>query len=309
MTGPGQGADNRHPVLAGTGVVSSALVLLWLALRHGRDLMHGRISDMAVVSGVAFCYLAFSQAASWWHRDVVGEAPADLRVTVVVTVFREDPAMFAAMLQSISTQRRLPARIHVVDDGSDSDDCRTEFEFWYRNLRPAILEAEYTWQPNAGKRHAQAVAFRADPLADIYITVDSDVSMAHRDTFGNLLAPFTDPRVKSVCGFLMGANRPRNLMYRLIELGFVNSFLNGRSTYSAMGSVTVNTGGLAAYRSEVAQDNLGHYLRQRVMGRQVSSGDDAMMTRYALLRGRTVFQRSARLRGSVARAPIMMASR
>lgn len=298
MTANDWGAANRRPAwLFG---IAAAAVTLWLGSRHLDDIRHGRIGDTSFVASAAFCWLLFSLAAAWWQRDVPNDPRAGrqagldtARVTVVMALYQEDPAMFAATLASISAQRRLPARLHVVDDGSTSEDCRREFEFWHRHLRPAALEAEYTWQPNAGKRHAQAVAFRTDPTADFYVTMDSDVALAHADTLGNLLAPFTRRRIMSVAGFLIGANARRGLLYRLIELGFVCSFLNGRAVYSALGSVTVNAGGLAAYRAEVLHDNLGHYLRQRVLGRHVMSGDDAMLTRYALLRGRCVFQRSA----------------
>lgn len=274
--------------------------MTWFGWRHFDDIRHLRIGNTSFVASAAFCWLLFALAAAWWHRDVVddltGSQLAALdgeRVTVIVALYQEDPAMFAATLASISTQTRQPARLHIVDDGSTSDACQREFESWYRHGRPAVLEAEYSWQPNAGKRHAQARAVRADPDADIYVTIDSDVLLANPDTLGNLILPFSRRRTMSVAGFLIGANARRGLLYRLVELGFVCSFLNGRATNSALGSVTVNAGGLAAYRGQVLVANMRHYLRQTVMGRRVMSGDDAMLTRYALLKGRCVFQRSA----------------
>lgn len=298
MTSQSRGAVSRRPAWA-LGLVA-AVVMAWIGWRHFNDIRHLRIGNTSFVASAAFCWLLFSLAAAWWHRDVVddrtGAQLASLdgeRVTVIVALFQEDPAMFAAMLDSISIQSRQPARLHVVDDGSTSEDCRDEFDLWNRTRRPEALDAEYTWQPNAGKRHAQARAVRADPDADFYVTMDSDVLLANPDSLGNLLLPFTRRRTMSVAGFLIGANPKRGLLYRLIELGFVCSFLNGRATNSALGSVTVNAGGLAAYRSHILLDNMRHYLRQTVAGNRVMSGDDAMLTRYALLRGRTVFQRSA----------------
>lgn len=271
----------------------------WLAWRHVGQLRHGHVTNVGGVAVAAFVWMTVMSVLAHSHRDILVE-PSNaqqsilnrLRVSVVIPVFNEDPVMFAATLQSLSDQSRLPQRVIVVDDGSDSEDCHREFQFWYVHSRPTGLDAQYLRQPNSGKREAQARAFRTDPFADIYVTVDSDVVLDRCAVeFG--LMPFTRRRVMSVAGFLVGANQRTSILTRLVELGFVNSFLNGRAQYSALGSVTVNSGGLAFYRSHVVQDNLAFYLKQRVMGRKVASGDDAMLTRLALIAGRTVFQRRA----------------
>jgi hyaluronan synthase len=62
---------------------------------------------------------------------------------------------------------------------------------------------------------------------------------------------------------------------------------------SAMGSVIVNSGPLAAYRAAVIRDNLDSYLNETFLGRPVGFSDDSMLTLYALLRGRTVQQPTA----------------
>jgi hyaluronan synthase len=106
------------------------------------------------------------------------------------------------------------------------------------------------------------------------------------------VAPFADSGVTSVCGFLLGSNWNRNMWTRLVDLSFVCSFLNGRWSHSMVSSVSVNSGGLAFYRADVINKYLHHYLTHRIFGRKMQSGDDAMMTRYSLLEGRTLFQRS-----------------
>lgn len=73
----------------------------------------------------------------------------------------------------------------------------------------------------------------------------------------------------------------------------MTSFLIGRAAWSRLSSVTVNCGGLAFYRAWVVRKWLDEYLSQTVLGRQVASGDDRMLTTYALLEGRTVFQQSS----------------
>jgi len=273
--------------------------LAWFGWRHWTQIRTGHVSNVSWIATAAFLWLAVMLTLAHFHKDVPQSrnrhqrtALRALKVTVVAPVYNEDPAMFAAMLDSLSVQSRQPQKVYIIDDGSATDDCQRVFQDWYANRRPEALEAVYRWQTNAGKREAQAVAFADDPDGDVYVTIDSDVRLdPHAIEYG--LLPFSRRRTMSVCGMLLGANHRVSLLTRLVELGFVNSFLNGRSQYSTLGSVTVNTGGLAFYRGRVVQDNLEHYLAQTVMGRKVSSGDDAMLTRYALLMGRTVFQRCA----------------
>lgn len=279
------------------GILLTAAVAA-LGARHLDQIRTGHLSNTGLIAAAAFVWLATMLGLAHAHRDITvtrteaQQAGLDrLRVTVIAPMFNEDPAMFAAMLASVSKQTRMPNRLHVIDDGSADDGCRRVFDTWYPT-RPEGLEAEYTWQANAGKREAQAVGFYADPLADIYATVDSDVLLdEHAIEYG--IAPFTGRRIQSVAGLLLGLNSRASLLTRLVELGFVSSFLNGRAWYSRLGSVTVNAGGLAFYRAQVIRENLEHYLTQTVLGRKVASGDDAMLTRYALREGRTVFQRSA----------------
>lgn len=277
--------------------VPALIGLGWFGWRHWHQLAHpGHVNNTTWIAVAAFLWLAVMMTLAQIHRDVPQPrsrpqraALRALKVTAVIPVYNEDPAMFAAMLNSLSAQTRPPQKVYVIDDGSATDDCKRVFDNWYVNTKPVQMDAYYQWKTNAGKREAQALAFHADPHADIYMTIDSDVHLdPHAVEYG--LLPFSRRRTMSVCGMLVGANHRSSLLTRLVELGFVSSFLNGRAQYSTLGSVTVNTGGLAFYRGHIVQDNLNHYLTQTVMGRKVSSGDDAMMTRYALLAGRTVFQ-------------------
>jgi hyaluronan synthase len=57
-----------------------------------------------------------------------------------------------------------------------------------------------------------------------------------------------------------------------------------------MRSVSVNSGAISFYRSAIWHKYLDHYLTHKVAGRTMKSGDDAMMTRYALLEGEALFQ-------------------
>jgi hyaluronan synthase len=140
-----------------------------------------------------------------------------------------------------------------------------------------------------GKRHSQALAFDADPGADIFVTVDSD-TVLDVNALREGVAPFSRTDTTSVAGLLLSLNQGKNLLTRLIDLSFVMSFLNGRASWSRLGSVVVNCGGLALYRADVVRKYREEYLTQTVWGRRVASGDDRMMTCFALLEGRTVIQ-------------------
>lgn len=215
-----------------------------------------------------------------------------LHVAVLLPAYNEDPGYLRLGLESMLRQTRRPDSVHVVDDGSTSSDY-AEVRAWWEPAAAAAGIAT-TWQrtPNAGKRHAQAAAVRVSPGADIYITVDSDSCLAP-NAVEEVLIPFGQTRVQSVAGIVLATNHRTNLLTRITDLWFVTGQLTDRSALSAMGSVLVNSGPLAAYRAAVVRDNLDSYLNETFMGRPVMFSDDSLLTLYALLRGQTVQQPSA----------------
>ncbi|WP_323377566.1 glycosyltransferase family 2 protein [Streptomyces sp. RB17] len=245
----------------------------------------------------------------------------ELHVSILVPVFNEDPGYLRLGLQSFLHQTRLPDSVHVVDDGSTSTDYAELRDWWC--LEAHRLGIETTWQrvPNGGKRHAQANGVRVSPYADIYVTVDSDSCLAP-NALEQLITPFTRRKVQAVAGIVLATNnrgpqrpqlrrpdgarmpwpsratklagwRGQQCFARVTDLWLVTSQLVDRSGQSALGSVLVNSGPLAAYRADVVRDNLESYLNETFMGRPVMLSDDSMLTLYAALRGPTVQQPSA----------------
>jgi hyaluronan synthase len=267
-------------------------------LHHYTQLREGHITDLELIVIVAYIGLVFTTIAPYFHRDI---EPVfnELTVLVVVPAHNEDPNTFLAMLRSIARQTHLPVRLHIVENGNPGyiPALGSVVEAW-RNTEHPTFDVRYDFNPVAGKREAQQVAIRASPDCDIIMTLDSDVELGAPDTIARGIAPFaagdrSNNRVASVCGFLIGSNWRKNLLTRLVDLGFLCSFLNGRASYSLLGTVAVNTGGLAFYRGWIVRKYLDHYLNHRIFGRQMQYGDDAMLTRYCMLEGHTVFQRSA----------------
>ncbi|MFI6816087.1 glycosyltransferase [Nonomuraea sp. NPDC050328] len=282
MTGHAAVRARGRTVLA---VSCTVVVLIAWVVHHLITPYSGELAALWMASLLA---LVWGLGLALFDRPKTGD-PGDLEVAVAVPVFNEDPALLAACLDSLLVQTRPPAVVHVVDDGSTSgtyDEVRAHF---LRTAAARGVRAHWTRTANGGKRHAQAVAFRAAPEADIYLTVDSD-TVLDRHAIAEGLAPFASPRVMSVAGVCLVANNRRGLSSRIYDLWFVSFQLVDRSGQSAMGAVIVNSGILAFYRAAVVRDNLDGYLNETFFGRPVAFSDDSMLTLYALLRGRTVQQ-------------------
>lgn len=215
-----------------------------------------------------------------------------LHVAVLVPAYNEDDGYLRLCLTSLLRQTRLPTSVHFVDDGSTTGDYAAVRAWW----EPAAAAAGIatTWQriPHAGKRESQATAAAVATDADVFVTIDSDSHLAP-DALAELLQPFARPAVQSVAGVVVASNVNANWLTRITDVWFVTGQLTDRSALSAMGSVLVNSGPLAAYRAGVVRDNLGSYLNERFMGRPVAFSDDSLLTLFALLRGRCVQQTSA----------------
>lgn len=275
-----------------------------LALLTGLLVNHlayaAKLTNFALCFTFMWCHLALKAVASLAAKRHVADPDVDLsllRVDVVVPVYNEDPDLLAAGLRSLARQTRLPRAVWVVDDGSQRDG-EPFLVLESDEVREATAELEQAGMTvhrhrhhNQGKRHAQAVAYaRSD--ADVFVTVDSD-TVLRADAVDRLLVPFSRPDVMSVAGTAVGQNHTQSLFTRIVEIGFVMSFIQGRMAEGAFGSVRVNCGIIAAYRGEVPRRNLDRFLGQRFLGRPVRAGDDRIMTLFAKELGRCEYQPDA----------------
>ena len=257
------------------------------------------------VTILIFSVIATFLVLAWTHHDVVPTEAQErtlnsLRVNLVIPVHNEDPVTFCKLLDSIAAQTRHVQRVHIMNDASDLvvspdgteyDEIKYAVARWlWASKKP--FEVYYERVPKQGKRHVQFIAFDADPEADVFITVDSDTIL---DPFAveKGIAPFCKRDVSAVAGLLLSLNYNANLLTRLIDLQFVSSFLIGRASWGRLSSVTVNCGGLAFYRASVVRKWKEEYLTQTVCGKPCTFGDDRMLTTYALMEGRTVFQQGS----------------
>lgn len=273
-----------------------------LAVHHAIEIRAYGWTDLRLICVAAFAWLTFTSIVTYLHRDVALPAAGShaaamldrLRVLVMVPAHNEDPAMFLAMLESLGAQTRMPDRVHIVENGGAGykPKLRPIVEQWREHGNcPDDMELLYSFHAVGDKKEAQALAFNVDPQAEIIVTIDSDVKLAPT-AIASGLAPFRSGKVASVTGMLVGLNANENLLTKLVEPSFVCAYLNGRAAHSMLRSVSVNSGALSFYRAAIWEKYLRHYLNHTVMGRKMKSGDDAMMTRYSLLEGQTLFQAS-----------------
>jgi hyaluronan synthase len=223
------------------------------------------------------------------RRASSADASDRLEVVALVPCYNEDPDALVGCLRGFLSQTRRPDAIVVVDDGSTVstyDEIRDWFTAAARRegIRPTWIRHE-----NAGKRHAQIRGVRAEPAADVYVTVDSD-SILDRHALETGLAAFDDPRVQSVAAIILTTNVAQNLLTRVVDVFCVSLHLFERAAFSRLDSVMVNSGGCALYRGDVIRDNVDTYLSETIFGRPVHFSDDSLLTLFALQRGKAIQQ-------------------
>ena len=272
------------------GLMPAVLVVLgvvgWLCWRVLVSRHHVLDTWVVRTFDVLFVIVAVQLVVAGFEGRVVG-CGETYRVAVLVPLYNEDPDVVVRMLSALLHQSSPPAEIHVVDDGSTQGAYLEERDWFIRQAAMARIYATWQRTANEGKRHAQIHGFRKIRDADLFVTVDSD-SMLDAEALHEIVQPFSDPRVMSVAGVILAINNRENLLARVTDVIFVGQQLIDRSFMSQLGSVMVDSGGLAAYRCSILADNIDTYL-----GRHVKFSDDSMLTLFALLNGRTVQQPSA----------------
>lgn len=214
----------------------------------------------------------------------------NFETVVVVPVYNEDKESFHKLLDSLLVQTILPKTVYIVEDGSKEEYKVEELVSEWR--KKASFKVVYKYVENAGKRQAQSHAFyECQDTADIFITLDSDTVLDKRAVEETLIA-FLDEKVTAVAGLLLSLNR-NNFLSKLLGISFPSAFTNGRAWASKFNAVAVSCGGLASYRVNVIKEYLEEYLNQQVFGQKAVFGDDRMLTHYASVLGKTVYQETS----------------
>ncbi|WP_438762589.1 glycosyltransferase [Enterococcus sp. AZ135] len=216
--------------------------------------------------------------------------PKKLKTAVVIPVYNEDRVMFSKMLKSLSDQTMTPTVVYIVEDGSKEEHLVEEIVSQWKKEVP--FEVIYKYIANSGKRVAQSHAFRDyQDIVDIFLTMDSDTVLDENAIYEGCI-PFQDSEIMSVAGLLLAENKT-TFISKILSLSFPISFTNGRASASVYNSVSVSCGGLALYRNTVIKQFLDEYLNQIVFKQRAMFGDDRMLTHYASLLGKTVYQETS----------------
>jgi hyaluronan synthase len=200
-----------------------------------------------ILFNAGFALAAAHWALAWAERPHTGP-PAPGTVAVCVPVHNEDPAALDRALAALACQTRIPDIIHVIDDGSTKADYTAVRRAWFTH--PGIgPRLSWSWQPNAGKKHAQAVTVEAFPAAD---TSSWTPTCLEQRCVEELLKPFTDPDVWSVAAIEMVLNQDHNWLTLLTAARAFSFQLPPapRRTPLLRGD-HVNRGACAAYRGQL----------------------------------------------------------
>ena len=273
-----------------TLLVLTCTAILWF--RHKAGLPFGVTAGVIMAAslwmGIRLLVAASNAPVEPRVRQV--KALRHARVVAVVPFHNEDPELFRRCLASIDAQTRPPDAIWLVDDGSHDGTCTAIAQAWAQATRSCDVEVR-RFKENVGKRRAQVVGF-ANDRADFWMTLDSDTVLDER-AIEEGIKPFAKSGVQAVAGLTLGYNWRQNVLTRILDIDFVNSFLLGRAAQSRFGAVLVACGTLAFYRGDVIENNLDAYRNETFFGHPVRAGDDRFLTQCSLLQGDVFFQESS----------------
>ncbi|MFJ6808651.1 glycosyltransferase [Streptomyces anulatus] len=195
-------ATRRRRGLLLAGTAAMAVIALTLSAYGLRTWLTARgvSSGPALWAWTPLAILLLAQTALYLcerpHRaHAQGQEHLDgLHVAVLVPVFKEDNGYLRATLSSLLAQTRPPDSVHIADDGSEISH-RAVRRWWAAASREHRIPTSWHRTPNRGKRHAQVLAARQCPRADVFVTVDSDAQLAP-DALHEVLQPLADPRVQ-----------------------------------------------------------------------------------------------------------------
>lgn len=235
---------------------------------------------LGILGVIRWISWAFRRIPAVLYRPV--ENDFFLPLSIVVPVYKEDPELFAAAIESWLAND--PGEIILVIDATDSV-CQ---EIAARYPVTVVI----TDVP--GKRDALRRGWEvaSTPLVAL---VDSDTIWAP-NVAAEVAKPFADPKVGGV-GTRQNVYRTDNFLQRIndmfLDLRYFDE--NPGQTYAARW-VSCLSGRTAVYRREILLDISADFMSETFWGRPCMSGDDKRLTSLTMKRGYdTVLQRSARV--------------
>jgi len=276
----------RHKAIVGTLFILTILLLLYVNVKAkgGFDQLLG------IYGSIMVSYLLGKMMLSFLYKPKQNNPP-NLKVSVVIPSYNEKPEAVLKTVNSILRQDYPIHEIFFIDDGSHDTSGYEAIENLKdsNNVEHLIV---HRLEKNAGKRHAQIWAFER-MTGDIVFTVDSD-GYVYPDAVRELLKPFIDEEVMAVTGHINARNRDDNWFTKLLDMRYDNAFRVERAAQSVTGNILVCSGPISCYRTFVIKENIDDYKNQTFLGENVQFGDDRCLTNYAILKGKTLYQSTAK---------------
>lgn len=247
---------------------------------------------LGIYGSIMVTYLLGKMVLSFMYKPDKSE-PLDYKVSVVIPSYNESSEAVLKTVQSVMDQDYPIHEIFFVDDGSpDTSGYEAMLAFQKEMKNSSTKLIVHRLEKNKGKRHAQIWAFK-QLTGDIIFTVDSD-GYIHSNAVRELLRPFGDQKVMAVTGHINARNKDHSWFTKLLDMRYDNAFRVERAAQSVTGNVLVCSGPISCYRKEVIMEKIDDYGSQMFLGEPVQFGDDRCLTNYAILKGKTVYQSTAR---------------
>lgn len=259
--------------------IYSFVVYIRDLVTHG--VWHGFIAFFVFVW---LLWFAKATVARRYRPFPVSMLTADMRATVIVPVFNEPAEVFSRVLSSVCVND--PHELVVVVDGADH---------WLAQVASAYTD-QVVLISKQGKRSAIKAGIDAScPSTDVIVILDSDTVWAP-DTLRELLLPFADPRTGGVTPRQAIFDRDGSAIRRLADWVEDIRYRFSVPAQSVLGQVGCLAGRTIAYRRTALEPAVERLVAQRVLGVEMSVGDDRVLTNEILRRGwRTVYQSTARV--------------
>lgn len=204
-------------------------------------------------------------------------------ISIVISVFKEEPNLFKKCLDSIKEQVKKEDEIVIVFDGED------------KNLQK-IAERYGTIyvKEHGGKR--STLSYGCDRVKNnIIITIDSDTILCS-DCVDKIIMPFVNKEIGAVSANQRIFNANMNLASKFADYNELMAFGFMQKATSAAGNVPVLYGRCLAIRKCVWDKISEKYKNKMFLGKKVESGDDNDITILTIQEGyKTFMQNTAKV--------------
>jgi hyaluronan synthase len=210
------------------------------------------------------------------------EVKTNLTNSVIIPVYNEDPIIFEMALKSIRIAG--PDEIIVVIDAKqEGRELHTIASKYTKHVYNCKL---------SGKRN-NLICGAERSTGDVIISVDSDTVFAP-DAIAKMMYPFARRAVGGVTTRQHIIDPDRDIIAKICEWMENVRFSLSMPAQSSVGAIGCLPGRAIAFRKDVLLKNKHAFLNQRFMGQKCESGDDRVLTSYALKMGyETVLQSDA----------------